>query len=39
MVQSVASDDEGRETIEVVTRRGEVRSFALPDVLAAKVFP
>ena len=36
VVRSVARDDAGGARVEVVTRRGEVRTVALRDVVAAK---
>jgi hypothetical protein len=38
VIQSVAQDDAGRTTVTVVSRRGEIRSAAIEDVLAAKIF-
>lgn len=36
VVRSVGRDDAGAAHVEVVTRRGEVRSVPLADVVAAK---
>jgi ribosome maturation factor RimP len=37
MVQSVAADDQGFESVIVVNRRGEARSIRIDDVLVAKI--
>jgi ribosome maturation factor RimP len=37
MVQSVAADDQGFESVVVVNRRGEARSIRIDDVLVAKI--
>ena len=38
VIQSVTEDDAGKTSVTVVSRRGEMRSAAIDDVLAAKIF-
>jgi len=39
VVMSVEPDDEGIERVQIVNRRGSVRSIRIRDVVAGKVWP